>query len=134
MAWTYDPSLPSEKDKVRLLIGDTSVATPLYQDETIEAMLDIHGSANPTAVALCRALAAKYSRDADKWVGDLKINASQRAKAFLALAESLAKEAASRGVPSAGGILKSERDDMEANTDRISPFFRRDQFRYRGDD
>ena len=35
MAATYDPTLPSDKDWVRLLIGDTDVSSPVLSDEEI---------------------------------------------------------------------------------------------------
>jgi hypothetical protein len=124
MAWTYNSSLVEPKDMVRLLIGDTTVSDPQLTDEEIEALLVVHGSTTSTAIIAARTLSAKYSRQADKWVGDLKILASQRARAYRELATSLEKAAiAVHGVPSAGGIRVSQKEAMTGNTDRVTPSF-----------
>lgn len=130
MAWTYDTTLPVDKDKVRLLIGDTFSTDPQLSDEEIDAILALYGSVARTAVGACRMLAAKYSRNADKWVGDLKILASQKAKAYLALAEELEDAGGnalgvSSGVPTAGGINVTEKELAQDDTTRVVPFFRR---------
>ena len=39
MSATYDPELPSNRDHVRFLIGDTDTASALFQDEEITATL-----------------------------------------------------------------------------------------------
>lgn len=39
MAWSFDPALPTDKDWVRILIGDTDVADQAIADETIAAIL-----------------------------------------------------------------------------------------------
>lgn len=135
MAWTYDPKLVTDKDRVRLLLGDTSSSAPLLQDEEIAGLIAVYGGAHAATIAAARALAAKYSREADKWVGDLKILASQKSKAFLELATALAEGGSpSYGVPSAGGIRISEKENMEDDTNRVSPSFKRDQFPYECED
>lgn len=134
MAWTYDPELPTDKDRVRLLIGDTDSAASLFSDEELTALISLYGGVNSAAVAAARGLAAKYSRNADKWVGDLKILASQKARAYLDLATALEKSMSSRGVPSAGGIRISQKETMDADENRVRPSFRRNNFPYRGDD
>ena len=137
MPYSYDPTLPTDKDKVRLTIGDTVTTAFLLSNEEIVALLSMYGSVHQAAIAAARGLAAKYSREADKWVGDLKILASQKAKAFLELATALSDAGGSmsaRGVPSAGGIRISQKETMEDNTDRVRPAFYRNQFPYRGED
>jgi hypothetical protein len=129
MAWTYNIELVEDKDKVRLLIGDTTNDDPQFQDEELEAMLLTYGSVTATAIAAARALSAKYARQADKWVGELKILASQRARAYRELADTLAKAAVSAyGVPSAGGIRVSQKETMDADTDRVKPSFTSNMF------
>lgn len=130
MSWSYDPALPETLDRVRLLIGDTITNDQQLSDEEIYSMLMIYGAVNSTAVAACRALAARYARYADKWVGDLKILASQKHRAYLELAEELRTAGSSAmgaalAVPTAGGIYVSEKEAYEGNTNRVVPFFRR---------
>lgn len=130
MSWSYDTSLPADLDKVRLLIGDTDTTDQQLSDEELGAMLTVYGAVNSAAIAACRALAAKYARYADKWVGDLKILASQKHRAYLELAEELQAAGASAtgaalAVPTAGGIYTAEKEAYEGNTARVSPFFHR---------
>lgn len=135
MAWTYDPTLPTEKDQVRLMIGDTDQDNAEFSNEEINALITLHGGARAAAVAAAGGLAAKYSRHADKWVGDLKILASQKAKAFAALATTLGNLAIGyTGVPSAGGIRISQKDTMEEDTNRVEPKFKVNMFPYSGCD
>jgi hypothetical protein len=131
MSFSYDTSLATSKDRVRFAIGDTDKDDPQFSNEEITALLTIYGSVTVTASAAARALSAKYSREADKWVGDLKILASQKARAYKDLAESLESAATSAtGVPSAGGISVAQKQAYEADTDRVAPFFKRDMFPY----
>lgn len=115
------------------MIGDTSSSARLFSDEELKALITTYGSASAAAIAAAKSLAAKYSGEADKWVGDLKILASQKSKAFAALAVALAKASVAQGVPSSGGIRTSEKESMESNTDRIAPAFTRNMFPYDGD-
>lgn len=140
MAWTYDPTLPTDKDRVRLIIGDTLSIEPQLQDEEIQALLDLFGgSVRAAAIGATRGLAAIYARYADKWVGDLKILASQKHEAYLRLADSLEESTniigvgGGSGAPSAGGVYVGEKEAMEANTNRVSPFFYRGMHDHRGD-
>jgi hypothetical protein len=135
MSWSYDATLSTAKDRVRLLLGDTDVSDPQFSNEELVALLTVHGSELRTAIVGARALSAKYSRQADKWVGDLKILASQKARAYRELAETLTKDGSSYyGVPSAGGISVSDKQTAESDTDRVAPGFTRDSFPYEGED
>ncbi len=125
MSWTYSESgLDEPLNAVRLLVGDTNPADPQLQDEEIEAFLALSDSHVGAAALAARALAAKSARNVDKWVGDLKILASQRHRHYLLLQETLERQAFSHGVPSAGGIRVSEKDAQAGNTDLVSPAFR----------
>lgn len=135
MAWSYDVTLSTDKDRIRLMIGDTDPDDAQYSNEELEALATVYGGVHAAAIAAANGLAAKYSRFADKWVGDLKILASQKARNYLALAKTLgAAGVVSRGVPSAGGIRISEKDTMEQDTNRTVPGFTRNQFPYNGPD
>lgn len=93
-------------------------------------MIDTYNTASMAAVAACRAIAARFSRQADKWVGDLKILASQKARAFLTLADTLEARGAaalggSMGAPMAGGISIADKEAVAGNPDRVPPSFYR---------
>lgn len=126
MAWTYDPTLASDRDKVRLLTGDTTQTDPQLSDEELDAMLDIYGGVKSTAIAVLRALASKYARLADKWVGDLKILASQKHEAYLRMAKELSSSGAlSVAAPTAGGVYEADKQAIEENESLAPRTFRR---------
>lgn len=131
MTWTYDPSLASPVDQVRLLIGDTLNSDQLLQDEEIQFFLDADANVNRVAAQCCKILAARFAREVDKQVGDLKIWASQKQKQYLALQEEQsAKAAMLSGTPMAGGVYTSEKTTMEERGDVVQPFFRRGMHDY----
>lgn len=126
MAWTYDTTLATNRDKVRLAVGDTIDIDPQLTDEEIDGMLLIYGGVKSTAIAVLRVLAAKYARYADKWVGDLKILASQKHEAYLRMAEELSSSSLlSPSLPSAGGIYDAEKQANRDNESLVAPTFRR---------
>ena len=81
MAATYDPTLPSNLDWVRHLIGDTSVSSPRLQDEEIEALISENESINGSGLwtkylvaAIAGVVIAAQGGDVVmKQVGDLKV-------------------------------------------------------------
>jgi len=64
MAATFDPSLATNRDKVRFLIGDMDVTRAEIQDETIDALLT---TMTPEAAAAASAwsIAGAYASKAD---------------------------------------------------------------------
>jgi len=126
MAWTYDDTLPNDRDAVRLLVGDTLSTDPQMSDEEINGLLGIYSGTRATAIAACKALAAKYARYADKWVGDLKILASQKHAAYLKLAEALASSSGfTPAAPTAGGIYADQKQAQQDDESLSVPTFRR---------
>jgi len=124
MPWTYNVNLTTSKDKVRLLIGDVIFVDQQLSDEEITAVVAmVGGSVQLASTRCCRILAARYARYADKWVGDLKILASQKSKAYLALAEELEDGGTTltgsrtHQTPFAGGISVAQKEAKVADTD-----------------
>lgn len=109
MAWTYSGNpATSLRDQVRFLIGDTDPDDPLLQDEEIDWLL-AQSNQNVLAAAAeaCQAISARYSRQADRQVGDLRIALSQKAEAYAKRAQEFrAKLPIATGTPFAGGINK----------------------------
>lgn len=118
MAWTYSTSLATDKDKVRFEIGDTDTTDQLLSDEEIAAVLTAEGSVYAAASDCAEHLAAKFSRLADRTVGNFSLSASQRAKAFWDLAAKLSKKGLIYQTPSAGGWKQSDDDTLNADEDR----------------
>lgn len=125
MSYTnQDPSY-SDLNMVRFLIGDTTIPE-LIADAEINGLLATN-SVISTAIFCARSLAARYSRLADKSVGDLKISWSQVATSYFALASSLGRspQAIAGCVPWAGGTSQEEKATERADTDRVQPAFTR---------
>lgn len=132
MTWTYnnDPG-NSDRDALRLTIGDISEDEPQLTDEELAYMLTAEGSVLGAAVAAVRVLQAVNAKAVDKAVGDLKISYSQRAAQYASLLKQLEARSAIRlGRPFAGGLSIAQKDAQKANTDRVDPRFERGQFRF----
>lgn len=128
MSWTYDVSLLSSSNlmQVRLLVGDTNTLDQQLQDEEIDFFVSQEGSARSGAVSAARALYAKYSRKANKQVGDLKIEAEKIAGHYLELLKELQDSATfSNAVPTAGGVYARDRDASQQNEALIPSSIRR---------
>jgi hypothetical protein len=127
MTWSYSGNpASSELDEVRFLVGDTDTTDQLVQNEEISWALTEEANPRMAAARVALALALKFSRKADKQVGDLRIAYSSLYKHYLEVAEALKADAATVGVvPYAGGISISDKDTVENDTDRYRPSFRR---------
>lgn len=121
MSWTYSNAPATvARDAVRLLVGDTDSTDQLVSDEEITWAV-AQGPTTLAAARIAEVIAGRFSRRADKEVGDLSLRASQKAKAYLVLAQRLQVRAnLVAGVPYAGGISVSDKQDQEDDTDRVS--------------
>lgn len=126
MTWTYggDPSA-NNTDAVRFLVGDTNTSDQLVTDGEISYALAEEGGVIRAAVAICRAIAAKFSRQADKTVGKLSISMSQKAKAYNDLADRLQQKSSVLVTPYAGGLSVSEKETVAGDSDAMQPIFLR---------
>jgi hypothetical protein len=127
MTWSYNPSdlSSSQKDQIRMLIGDTNASTPQLQDEEIAYLATLRPNIYGAASDCCRALAAKYSSMSTESAGDSKITYSDISKAYARQAIAFASTAAAggAGLPYAGGISQNDKQTQESDTDRVSPQF-----------
>lgn len=57
MTATYDPTLPTNRDHVRLLIGDVDTTSPQLSDEEITALLSAETSTGAALKYFCAATA-----------------------------------------------------------------------------
>lgn len=130
MAFTYggDPA-NSDRESVRFLIGDIIESDQQFNDAEIDFLLTQEPNIYRAAAQGARALAAKFARKADKEMGDLKIRWSQLQRSYLNLAKELEERSISGvGTIFVGGIDKSDKEAEDARTDRIEPYFVREQF------
>jgi hypothetical protein len=82
MSWTFDPVLPTVRDRLRLRIGDTDSNDPLLTDETLDALLVAYPNEWRAAAEACFDIAAKYSREVDRMVGNTNIREGDRSRHY----------------------------------------------------
>jgi len=126
MTWTYsnDPA-NNTRDELRLLVGDTNTSDQLLSDEEIAYYLGLNGSdALASAPSACEGIAAKFSRQANTTNQGLSVAASERAKAYLALANELRDKAVTVADVFAGGLTISGKEALDQDSDAVQPSFR----------
>ena len=102
MSWSYDPAIPSDRDEVRLLVGDTVETNPLIQDEEIDFLLDDHnGDAKATAADACDVIAAKFSGLSSRTVGRVSVSYQNQYINYTKLSRKFRRAGAA---PLAGGM------------------------------
>ena len=144
MSWTYTgqpftegtPSTQQNRDSVRFLLGDTLMSDPQLQDGEIDGLIyNTRAGSSGTgtavinttidvyqaAIAGCVALAAIYTRKANKSVGDLSIQSAAIADNYRKLRSDIQAQAARHSVPTpySGGISKSDAEIDNTDTDLI---------------
>lgn len=128
MSWNYsgDPRT-STKDEVRFWLQDTDPADKLIEDEEILYVLVTEPEPIKAAASICDALSVRYSREADRQLGDFRVSLSQKAIAFAQRAKDLRTSAARNigrlPIPYAGGISASDKQSQALNPDRVKPAF-----------
>lgn len=139
MTWTYSGNPASSAlDAIRFLIGDTDTNDQLLSNEEI-AWLNTEASGTSTgtnalydaAYRSCLAIAASLARLADKSIGDLSVQLSQKAAGYRATATEMKALSYRKGLvptPYAGGISISDKDIDDEDSDSVRPYFRTGQF------
>lgn len=137
MSWSYTGNPATDnRDAVRFLVQDTTEpvapAVGLVQDEEIDWALTQQTNLYLAAALVARAIGAKFSAKASvKQVGDLRIEHTETAKRYFALADQLTAQAGTVGrlaAPYFGGISYADKQIDETNSDRVLPAFRVNQF------
>ncbi len=128
MTWTYDSSDPgaTDKDQVRLMIGDTDETDEQLQDQEIAHFLTLYITVGAAAVASARAIMAKFARKVTKAVGDLRISLSDRYRHYqdlVAYLETVAESTDPYQVYAAGQSV-SEADADAQDTNLPQPGFK----------
>lgn len=95
MSWSYNTSLATNKDKVRIKIMDVDTASQEFSDEEINAVLTETGQdVTQAAYQLAKSLAFRYAKKAvSKRAGPYSEDTTKRAELYKMLAEQLADEA-----------------------------------------
>lgn len=132
MPYTSDPS-NNPVDAVRLEIGDrgATTASEFLTDEEYEYFLDKAGNdVSAASVLAARGVAALFSQLADEEAGEIKVKWSQKARAFLALADAKLEELTSgissgshTPTPMTTGTSLFNINSRQSNTDRPRDIF-----------
>jgi hypothetical protein len=131
VSWTYNAQLLATWPtyQVRRLIGDVVSTDQQLQDEEIAFALTQRSTVYGAAAECARNLAAQYGRQVDVVTsgagGMLKTNYSSKARIYAAMALEYEGKSAmtGAGLPYAGGISVTDKQNQLANTDRVSPQF-----------
>lgn len=88
--FTYDPRLISPVDRIRFAVGDTDPTAPLRQDESIDALVVLHGETVATA-KVARSIASEFARQPSNLTipGGPGISYAQRVTSLQDLAKSI---------------------------------------------
>ena len=124
MAFTYDATLDTNLDRVRFLLQDTvnTTARPaLLDDGEITWILTVEANIYMAAAMCADALATRYRGTTSKTVGSLSLSYSP--KTWEDIAKRLRLRGASHMLPTAGGILRDDRDAIWSDTDLLRPSF-----------
>lgn len=132
MTFSYDPAVSTNRDKVRVLIGDTNSGDPMFSDEELcffeaEFGPSIYG----VALAAVDAGIAKYSRTAStKSVGPLSLSYAFRVQNLQAARASITTLALKGAAPTpyVGGIRQSDKEIDEADEDINTGSFKKGGF------
>ena len=126
--WTYshDPSA-SDLDAVRFNVGDTNSEDKLLDDNEILYALAEEGTVRQASISCLQNLITVYARQVDGSVGKGSKALSQRVESFnTSLDRLLEKQSMSALNVFAGGLTRSGKETVQADTDRVRPVFTKD--------
>lgn len=94
----YDPSVPTDRDKVRFLIGDTDNDNLMLSDDEIAfALVESSDNLYYAAAGLCRSIAARFARDVNYRFSTLWQDSGDAYIHYMELAKKYEDEALSGG-------------------------------------
>jgi len=124
MSWSFNESLTTDRDKVRLRIGDTDTNDQILSNETIDALLTEHGSDVMLATISCvRAIIAKYARNMTRGAVGMTADMSVFVAHYQELLSDLIKQnRGNSGVRYKSAFSESRKETIESDDDYIRPF------------
>lgn len=130
MTWTYNIDLSTDKDKVRVRIGDTNTNAQLLSDEEINALFSAFSSdLTLTVVGSIRAIIGKLARDYDRSNLGMSAQRSQQIQHYKdLLAEYMGSGVEGMGARAemfVGGLSRATEESFDTDTDYKGPDMRR---------
>ena len=133
LEFSYDDNLlvsstnitATQRNQVRLLIGDVNSTDRLFTDDEISFFVDQEANIYGAASVAAMSLQFRYSGQADKKVGDLSISLSQKSNSYRDLAKDYKAKSEDKGAPQIfmGGATISGKNTDRSNTDLVQPAF-----------
>jgi hypothetical protein len=123
VTWTYSANITTDKDKVRLLIGDTDTTDQQFQDEEIAWFLQVEPSFWEAAQRAVSSLIAKYSRLVSVALGDAQVSYGQRVDHYKELLTDIKSHSGGESlpIPQATGLSLSGKSAAYRDRDRNGP-------------
>lgn len=119
MVATFDPNLPTAKDRIRRLLGDADVANALRQDEDYVAAIALYPDEAEAAAFVAEGLAAEFARRPDSISDEgTSLRWGERVKTWLELAKRLTATAAGEA-----GVIVIERADAAEQSEYWRPYW-----------
>lgn len=128
MTWTYTLSTLSttEKDQIRLEVGDTDTNRQLLQDEEIEFAIGVEDNYWGAAARCAEMVARWYLTKIDTRLGRaMQVQYTTAAKQYAEMARLLRCKANGTRVPYGGGIYGADKNTIAGDTDLVAPAFSR---------
>jgi len=124
MSWSFDDSLTTDRDKVRLKIGDTDTNDQILSNETIDALLTEHSDdVMLTTISSVRAIIGKYARQMNRGAVGMSADMSIFVTHYQDLLSDLIKQnRGNSGARYKSAFNISRKDTIESNSDYITPF------------
>ena len=126
MTWSYNLAdlATSEKDQIRLEIGDTDVNRQLLQDEEIEQFIIVERNFWSVAARACEAISRLFMSKADVRLGrSLMVTYTKMADQYATMAAKLRAKALGTTPPWIGGMSVSDKIAYNQDTDLLAPLF-----------
>tara|TARA_R110000824_G_C14951674_1_gene650997 strand:- start:129 stop:578 length:450 start_codon:yes stop_codon:yes gene_type:complete len=134
MSWSYNESLPTDRDKVRLKVGDVDTADQLLSNETLDALLTENSSDIVlTSIAAVRAIIASYTRTLARSAAGMSADTTIFFTHYQELLADLLKQnRGNSGARYSGSFSRSRQETINSDSDFIKPDFSRGEFDYPG--
>ena len=128
MSWSYDSSLPTDRDWVRFRVGSTNSADQgEISNEEIDAVLAVKANKDLAALAVARAILAKFSRDYDRSNLGMSGSRSQRMQHLKDVIAELKAESSNEAEPGWTGQSQAAKEAINDDTDFVGCPFTRDR-------
>lgn len=128
MTWTYLLSdlATSEKDQIRLEIGDTDTNNQLLQDEEIAQAILVERNFWCAAARCCEMISRVFLAKFDVKLGrNMEITYSKAAAQYQAMAVAFRRKSLGTRVPWVGGMSVADKQTYSQNTDIVGAAFTR---------